>query len=643
MNFFDHQDAARSATRRLVVLFMLSVLGTIALIYLPVGFALAADAERNGRAARVAGMPAWLDPGALAVVAGGAIGLIGLGALVRRVQLSGGGRSVAESLGGRWLDPASASPSERRLLDVVEEMSIASGMPVPPVAVLEDPSVNAFAAGTSPANAVLGFTRGAIDRLSRDELQGVVAHEFSHIAHGDTRLNIRLACAIAGIMVIALIGRVLFHVALRAPRSRSKKGDATLAFMLIGLGLLVAGSVGAFFGRILQAAVSRQREFLADASAAQYTRNPRALADALRTIAGMPSNALEAEAASGLNHFFFTSAANAWLATHPPIAERIRRLEGVADRIEGPSTPTAAVSDRPVAGLAPSASASRAAPPPPPLRPATGVVPAASTMRSVRPMLMRRVPKPVLEACHQPFDAQAVLLLSAWADDDATRNIQRNAVREHLGPTMVATVSRLRPHVERVPEVWRITLLDLCMPALQQLSQRQYTEFRSALNKVIRADGRVSLYEWAMRSALARRVEARFGALRDPVTGASLDTRRDEAIVVLSTLAWASDRSRAVNAFRRAGKWIPWLPAQPLDAERCSLEALDRATARLAQMDERGRHRMIEAVAAVVTEDEVLHPRETLLLRGIADRLDVLVPSSIEMLECDAPGSALDA
>jgi uncharacterized tellurite resistance protein B-like protein len=208
---------------------------------------------------------------------------------------------------------------------------------------------------------------------------------------------------------------------------------------------------------------------------------------------------------------------------------------------------------------------------------------------------------------------------------------------------MASTLSRLRPLMDRVPDPLRMMLLDLSMPALQQLSQRQYVEFRSTLAEVIRADGKVSLYEWAMRSSLARRVEARFGALREAPARASLDSRRNDAFLLLSTVAWATEHARSRAAFARAARWLDWLPPEPMDASRCSLDAMDRALEHLAQVDEKGRHRLVEAVAAVVAEDGRMHPRELLLLRGISDRLDVLMPSSIEMLLVDAPGAALDA
>jgi hypothetical protein len=406
-----------------------------------------------------------------------------------------------------------------------------------------------------------------------------------------------------------------------------------VALLLFGLVLMIAGAVGAFFGRILQAAVSRQREFLADASAAQYTRNPRALADALRTIANSGTNRLDAEAASGLNHFFFTSAADAWLASHPPIQERIRRLEGSEAVMQATMPQSTGPRVETASGFAPAGAPASA----------VGARPDPKATRNVVPLLSRRIPIKLIEACREPFDAQAVLLLSTWSTDDQIRERQRDVVRSMLGPAIASTVSRLKPSMERVPEALRLMLLDLCMPALQQLSQPQYRAFRDTLARVMRADGRVTLYEWAMRSVLARRVEARFGALHEPHGRASLDARRNETFVILSTMAWASEHARATQAFRRAGAQIRWLPNEPLEAARCSLDALDAALERLAGVDERGRHQLVEAVAAVVSEDGKLHPRELLLLRGISDRLDVFVPSSIDMLESEAPGVALDA
>jgi Zn-dependent protease with chaperone function len=629
VNFFDHQDAAKRGTRRLVVLFTLSLLGVIAMLYLPLAVVMASEADKSPYAPSAA---PWWNPGVFAAVALGSTVIILLGAGAKRLQLSGGGKAVAESLGGRWLQPAGASPAERRLLDVVEEMSIASGMPVPPVYVIEDASINAFAAGHTPKDAVLGFTRGAIDQLTRDELQGVVAHEFSHVAHGDMRLNLRLACAVAGVMVIALIGRGVLHAAARMPASRSRKGDGRAGVAVIGLVLLVVGGLGALFGRLLQAAVSRQREFLADASAAQYTRNPAGLASALRRIAGLHDNRMESDAASGLNHFFFTSAARAWLASHPPIEERIRRLEGAAvapvprSSRDGANLPTGA------AGLA-------SADPTPS---AQGAVIPGRAVESARQILRHDLPRKLLAACQEPFDAQAVVLLLAWSTHEDAREAQRQAVRSGLGPAMTSTLTRLQPAMKELGESLQLVVLDLCMPALQQLSLPQYQAFRSTLAEVIRADGRVTLLEWTLRSVLGRRVEGRFGALRDRPGSASVASRARDAWLLLSALAHAGAPARATTALARglSNLELPDQPPAPLAS--CSLDAVDAALEGLARLSETGRHRLVEAAAEVVSEDGQLHPREALLLRAVADRLDVLMPSMVELLERDAPGAALD-
>lgn len=653
MNFFDHQDAAKRATRRLVVMFTLIMVAVVAILYAPWAISRVHEAGPKANAL------AWWDPGAFLLIGGASVAVMLLGAGVKRLQLSGGGKSVAESLGGAWLNPTAASPAERRLLDVVEEMAIASGMPVPPVYVIEDASINAFAAGNTPKDAVLGFTRGAIDGLTRDELQGVVAHEFSHVAHGDMRLNLRLACAVAGVMVIALIGRGMLQVLGSASRRSSKRNDATAGLLLVALLLLVAGSLGAFFGRILQAAVSRQREFLADASAAQYTRHPASLASALRRIAGLGrANRLDSEAASGLNHFFFTSAASTWLATHPPIEERIRRLEAFGGT-QGSGAPTEAspgssvtasgaaaglAAMRPTAaGLAPASTTDDTAAPAFLFedRRAHGVATDGATLSNAVELLHRVLPQPVLQACREPFDAQAVLLLTTWSDDEAAQAVQRQAVRARLGAPALHTVQALRDAMRRMPDSLRLAVVDLCMPALQQLSRPQYEAFRDTLGECMRADRRVDLFEWTLRSVLARRVEGRFGALRDPVGSASLASMRDACRMLLSTLAWAGDAARAHAAFARGAEQVRLAGTPPLDRAACSLDALDTALERLAHLSRAERRHVVDAAAAVVCEDGTMHPRELMLLRGIGDRLDVLVPSTIEMMLEDATGAQL--
>ncbi|MDZ4199116.1 MAG: M48 family metallopeptidase, partial [Kiritimatiellia bacterium] len=362
MDFFSHQEDARRKTRLLVFYYGLAVALILVSVYLVlvIGLGAAASGEEES-------VIRWWNPQLFLSVSVGLLALIGAGTLYKIHQLAQGGEFVARSLGGRRVDPATTDVAERRLLNVVEEMAIASGAPVPPVFVMEEKGINAFAAGMTPSDAVIGVTRGCLETLTRDELQGVMAHEFSHILQGDMRLNLRLMGVLHGILLIALAGYFLFRSSLSAPRSRSREnkdgGGLRFALVLLGLALLVIGYIGVVFSKLIKSAVSRQREFLADASAVQYTRNPSGIAGALRRIAGYSggSRILSPEAEEASHLFFANSLSSAWaglLATHPPLSERIRRIDAavameIAAAEKGASRgPIAEGSRGPVAGFA---------------------------------------------------------------------------------------------------------------------------------------------------------------------------------------------------------------------------------------------------------------------------------------------------
>ena len=313
MDFFGHQDQARKASGRLVWLFVAAVVCIILLIY------------AAAKALLVVGdvsEPGLIDLPVLGVVAGAVSALV-LGAMAfKSAQLRGGGAAVAEMMGGRLVDPHTRDPQERVLMNVVEEMSIASGVPVPDVFVLEaEAGVNAFAAGWSTKDAAVAVTKGALETFSRDELQGVIAHEFSHIFHGDMRLNIRLVGTLFGIICLTVIGRVLLH----AGRGSKRDGQHVAIF---GLVLVAVGYIGVLFARLIQAAISRQREYLADAAAVQYTRNPKGIGMALAKLGGLTGK-LESPHAEEASHMMFADAVaglGGGLATHPPIEERVERV-----------------------------------------------------------------------------------------------------------------------------------------------------------------------------------------------------------------------------------------------------------------------------------------------------------------------------
>ncbi len=316
VDFFARQESARGTSVKLVALFTLAVIAIIAAIDLVV-FVVTSRGTTGGTVA-------WIVVATVVTIL-----IITGGTVSKMVALRGGGSAVALSVGAVPVDPTTSDPQLRRFINVVEEMSIASGVPMPRLFVLErEAGINAFAAGYTPADAAITVTGGALHQLNRDELQGVIGHEFSHILNGDMRINVRLIGLLAGILLLGLIGlRVLAFGG--GGRSRDNKGSPIL---FIAIAFLVLGFVGQFFAQLIQAAVSRQREWLADASSVQFTRQTTGLAGSLKKIAGLPTGSALQDTASErqVNHMLFGEGKrsfSALWATHPPLIERIQALE----------------------------------------------------------------------------------------------------------------------------------------------------------------------------------------------------------------------------------------------------------------------------------------------------------------------------
>jgi len=324
MDFFEHQVKARKNTKVLVVYFVIAILCIIAAVYIAsLLIFFGANDQRQQPGAPPAELLLW-DPKLFLYSVLGTLGVVIVGSLYKTVALAkSGGGAVAESLGGRLISPNTNQPDERKLRNVIEEMALAAGVPIPKIYVLdEEQGINAFAAGHTPGDSAIGVTRGCMTLLKRDELQGVIGHEFSHILNGDMRLNLRVMGVIFGLLCLAVIGRVLIY-------SRGGgRGKAPL--MMLGLALIVIGAIGVFFGRLIQAALSRQREFLADASAVQFTRNPAGLSGALQKIGTAGSQVRSAHAAEASHMFFGNGMGKPFLgalATHPPLDARIRAID----------------------------------------------------------------------------------------------------------------------------------------------------------------------------------------------------------------------------------------------------------------------------------------------------------------------------
>lgn len=685
--FFEQQDSARGQTTRLILLFSLAVVAiVIALGALGYAFGAAmveADASRAKGPTELASAPMAL---VFAFLFGtGGLLVIGLGSLYQIFQLSsGGGTRVAESVGGRQLAHHTSDPLERRLLNIVEEMAIASGTPVPPVYLMEESGINAFAAGYLPGDAVVGVTCGAIENLSRDELQGVIAHEFSHIFNGDMRTNIRLIGVLHGILLLSLIGHWLLRSTqfMHSGGSDKNKGGV-IAFMLMsGLVMVVLGFLGSFLGGLIKAAISRQREYLADASAVQFTRNPSGIAGALKRIGGaMYGGRVQHPNAAMASHMYFAQGVfeglSGLLATHPPLPKRILAIDPTWDgnylaeaaessvragaSFSAGATPTRAAASAaadlvsgldPVAaglsGLAPTArmreldrpasvgNAGRrteAAPySVPEMMAAADQVGAPQEEHQVYAQrLLAQLPPELLAAAHEPYSARAlVMALVIDARPDVAR--QQLAYLETAVPVdLFNVVVTLWPQVQGVPGAARLPLIDMAMPMLRMMSLPQYQAFIPTFQALVQADAQVSIFEWTLSQVLYRHLHSHYAArplrVPRPVAPRSLTA---EVSLLLSTLARAGNtEEQAPVAFAAGAARLVGLGLQLVPLERCNFQQLELALQKLAELSAQARRDVLLACSACVSADQLVRVREAELVRGIADLLDCPMPPLI--------------
>lgn len=648
MDFFEEQALARKRTVRLVVLFAIAVAGIIAAVYV-LSLAIYTVAVRDvtgllyvsGEVERVAAIPlSFWSPTVFMFACTSAGAVIGLGALYKSAQLRDGGAAVALGLGGRKVDPDSSRLEERRLLNVVEEMAIASGVPVPEVYVLDrEPGINAFAAGKTTSDAVIGVTHGTLQLLRRQELQGVVAHELSHVLNGDSRINLRAIGLLHGIFLLALIGRFL----IRGSSGSGKKEGAAL--VLTGLGLLVIGSIGVFFGRMLQSAISRQRELLADASAVQFTRDTTGLVDALKKIGGASSHSyLLTPKADEASHIFFSEAIRRFrlftglFRTHPPLAARILKLEPEWDG-EFPEV------------MLPEISESLSTPPDAPredvaafAEPPTeeAVSQAIQHIGSPRPEQIRfarslraALPESWRHAVHQAPMAQAMMFGLLLAQDEVLRGTELVGLAERTDPQTADLTLRFHSEASGLSSAQKIALIDMMMPTLRGLSLSEYRRFRGAVDLLMQSDRRIDLFEYTL-SRMIRRHLARYfeGTGPTPIRYRSFRNLLTDARVLLSTLARLGSKTEqeAARAFRHGAQVLQLKGPESalMPASACTLYAVDEALRRYDGAAPALKKELMLACAATVMADDQVTDREAELIRAIGDGLDCPVPPFVQ-------------
>lgn len=635
MDFFQAQDNARRYSSLLVFLFLAAVVLIVAVVYVVVVVLFGST-----DAASAPGTIEWWQPQLLAGVAACTVGVIAIGSLTKSIALRGGGGVVAQSVGGIRVDPGTTVAAERRLLNVVEEMAIASGVRVPEVYILPEEGINAFAAGYSPDDAAVAVTRGTLDTLGRDELQGVVAHEFSHILNGDMRLNIRLIGLLFGILLLAILGRGIFHslrfARLGGRRGRGGGGGAVLALIVLGLALILIGYIGVFFGRMIQSAVSRQREFLADASAVQFTRNPQGIAGALKKIGSFVAGSrVHNTHATETSHLFFANALQGsafnLFATHPPLEERIHAIDPSFD---GRFPAVTAASSRVEA--TPSATAERSRTPPPlpfPLGPdafLAAVAGAGERQPERGAAIINSLPSFLLSAAREPSRARAVIVaLLATIEDASINTRQVRALADRLLPDELQTSTEAMPLITGLSLDQKFALLDLALPTVGSLSGTQIQSLLEAIDEMILADFRVTPFEFALKHIVTRYLRTSGRVTDTPRAGPR--TRRPmsgdvAAIIGMIARAGAADLIAAEQAYAIGARAFR-LDSERLDPDdKRSLPQLASSLQRLDQIAPDQKRQLLAALAAAASADGVLQPDEVALMRAFAAALNCPAP-----------------
>ena len=668
MNFFQAQDRARRNSVLLFLLFAAAVASLVILVYLGVAAALDSEHLREGE------LPEF-NPDLFAKTAGAVLAVVFFGSLTKILALaSGGGDGVAKAMGGVLVPAATRDPDEKRLINIVEEMAIASGVPAPRVYLIPDPAINAFAAGTRPDNAVVGVTKGALLAFSRDEMQGVMAHEFSHILNGDMRMNIRLMGILHGILIIGYLGYFILRSSLYSSMARSRDNRGAAPMLLIGAALAIAGFAGSFFGNWIRAAVSRQREFLADASAVQFTRNPRGIGGALEKI-GKLSGVLKNPHASECRHMCLADSVAAGFAnpfaTHPPLKERIRRVlpdwdpnKNIGQYDAETKAKIASLSEMSgnaaAMGLAGGESAggeaaSAMAPPPgaaevggsPPdlfgmlfgeggggagesaarMTEHVGELSADSCEFAAK--LHRAIPPALLDAARDPHSARA-LLYAMLLDgrDEGCRRAQLEILSARGDAGVYEETLRLADFMPALPRGARLPLAEIAAPALRGLSPRQHRLFAENMDALVAADRAIDLFEWCLQAVTLHYLADAFGA--KPPGATTLRKSRDACVYALSILSCAGhpeSEAEARAAVADAAAALPELGGGvEFDGRGFHPDALLEAARALGGLAPLEKEKFIRACAVCAARDGVVSHDERNLLTVFAALLDCPIP-----------------
>ena len=633
MNFFQQQDQARKQTRWLIFAFILAILAIVVAIDIIVLIVMGMTPAEDGTLPLLG--PQLLKDN-LSLLAGTSIAtvaFISLASLFKSASLRGGGGKVARDLGGTLVDSDTRDIKRRRLRNVVEEIALASGVPVPEIYVLEhEAGINAFAAGFTPSDAAVAVTRGTLEKLDRDELQGVIAHEFSHILNGDMRINIRLMGTLFGILLLALIGRrILIHSHFAGRSSRDKSG---LVVILLAAGLTIVGYIGLFFGRWIKAAVSRQREYLADASAVQFTRDPEGIGGALKKIAVYSDGSYLNADTEELSHMLFGDGQKMMLfSTHPPLNDRISRidpgfrpeeLDRLAARIQNEQLRAAKTEAREVKQAA---------------KKDRGMFDAGSVIDQIgKPdwerMLMAAaiaasIPDNINQAAHSTEWAPEVLFFTLLDQNPEVMEQQLLMIAQLMGTDSEAQVSALLDASGLPRPEQRLPLLEMAFPALKRRPPDYVSKVLGTVNALIEADGRVDVFEYLLAKVITQHMWESQNPQSVKAAGPKLlKNFGAEAVQVMAILASHGhhDSVAAEAAFQAGIQSLDDISADAMPNLENWVEALDVALPKLDRLKSAEKEKLVRAMTHVVLQDGRLLPTELELLRVICDLIHVPLP-----------------
>jgi Zn-dependent protease with chaperone function len=641
MDFFEAQDRAKQATWKLLGLYFAAVVLIILSVYIVTLLIL-------GYASGELSQP-W-QPVLFFVVTTFTLILIVSGTLFRVAQLRKGGSAVAEMLGGRKVEGSTNDLNEQKLVNVVEEMSIASGLPLPDIYVLDrEENINAFAAGFGTDDAAVGVTRGAIEQLDRDELQGVIAHEFSHIFNGDMRLNIRLIGILNGILLIHIMGMLLMRSTFfmgsgrRSSNNDNSGGNAKIALLLLGIALIIIGYIGMLFGRMIQAAVSRQREYLADAAAVQYTRNPDGIAGALEKI-GRTKKGAEIKDGHSMefSHLFFAkgfhTALDRLFATHPPLDKRIQAIQpgrdsshikakkGVEkelrkDRVESKKSGGILNSDSPAGPLGDTLPLQEI------LLGAIGTMNERSVQQASR--ILNEIPKELKKAAHEPFQSQALVYALLLKSNESSIDTAPRWTETIFTDNMATQVNSILSQLKNSKREWALPLAEISIPALKTMSDSQYGLFRQNLRNIIDHDDEVTLFEFSLEKLVEHRLDHHFREEKSPkIEHHHLKPLASELSVILSALAHTSesDKQRAFKAGLDVLQKAAPDGTRFLAANEFTFDDIDAALREFAKSANPVKRYLMKSMVHCVMSDDSLAIEELELLRAMAEVIGSPIP-----------------